>query len=114
TPTGRSTADITSSVLVEITGILPRAGSGNLKMPGRPFSSAGSSTISRRRSKPGVDKPRRRCHMTQESVWTPINIRWDFLSNVYAQVPGDPDVIARWLAAVNPRDRRPGGKPTEM
>jgi hypothetical protein len=48
--------------------------------------------------------------MTQESVWTPINIRWDFLSNVYAQVPGDPEVIAKWIDARKPRVRPPGGK----
>jgi len=44
------------------------------------------------------------------SVWTPINVKWDFLSNVYAQVPGDPEVIAKWIESRKPRVRPPGGK----
>ena len=48
--------------------------------------------------------------MTLPSVWTPIEVRWDFLSNVYAQVPGDPEVIAKWVDSRKPRVRPPGGK----
>jgi hypothetical protein len=32
------------------------------------------------------------------------------MSNVYASVPGDPEVIARWTDARKPRVRPPGGK----
>lgn len=48
--------------------------------------------------------------MMLASVWTPITVRWDFVSHVYAQVPGDPEVIAKWIEARKPRVRPPGGK----
>jgi len=43
-------------------------------------------------------------------LWRYWSVRWEFMSNVYASVPADPEVIKAWLDARKPKVRPPGGR----
>ena len=48
--------------------------------------------------------------MADKPLWTQYDVRLDFTTELCGSVPGDPDLIKKWLEARKPRVRPPGGK----
>jgi hypothetical protein len=46
-------------------------------------------------------------------MWTTYRVRWEFISQLCASVPGNSDLIAKWLAARAPTARPPQSKSLE-
>lgn len=52
--------------------------------------------------------PTKRADDSPPPLWTWYRVRWDFLTDVCASVPADPEVITAWLAAREPRVKPAG------
>lgn len=44
------------------------------------------------------------------TLWTEFNVRWDFVTKLCASVPGDPELLSRWLESRKPTVRPPSSK----
>jgi hypothetical protein len=57
------------------------------------------------------DKPtERKGEIMSDERWATYRLRLDFMTSLCASVPANPELIAKWLAARQPRVRPPGGK----
>lgn len=48
--------------------------------------------------------------VARPDIWTRYRVRWNFLTRVCAQTPGDPELIRKWLEVRAPAVRPPAGK----